>query len=131
VVKVTKEQDLEGALDDLANAQVGAMTIGNDALLASWFHQIAALSTRHKVPALVGGREFVLAGGLMAYGPRVGDLFRMLGEYTGRILKGTKPADLPVYYPTKLDLIINLKVAKAIGLTVPTAILLRADEVME
>jgi putative ABC transport system substrate-binding protein len=134
VAKVTREQDMEGAFDDLAKARVSALTIGNDALLASWYQQIATLGTRYKLPALAGTghvREFLLAGGLIVYGPRTGDLYRMLGEYTGRVLKGTKPADLPVYYPTQFDLIINLKAAKAIGLTIPPVLLARADEVIE
>jgi putative tryptophan/tyrosine transport system substrate-binding protein len=115
VVKVTREQDLERAFDDLARSQVGGLTIGNDALLASWNQQIANLAIRYKLPALI-------AGGLFTYGPRVDDLYRRLGEYVGQILKGTKPADLPVYYPTQIDLILNLRTAKAIGLT---------DEVIE
>jgi putative ABC transport system substrate-binding protein len=130
VAKVAREQDLESAFDDLAKAQVGAVAIDTDAPLAGWFQQIATLSARYRLPALYT-RDFVLAGGLMAYGPRPGDLYRMLGEYTGRILKGTKPADLPVYYPTQFDLIINLKTAKALGLTIPPALLARADEVIE
>jgi putative ABC transport system substrate-binding protein len=131
VVKVTREQDLEAAFDDFARARVGGLTIGNDALLSSLYPQIATLATHYKVAALVSGRQFVSAGGLAAYGPRFSDLYRLLGEYTGRVLKGTKPADLPVYYPTKFDLVINLNTAKAIGLTIPPSLLARADEVIE
>jgi putative ABC transport system substrate-binding protein len=131
VAKVTREPDLEGAFDDLAKASIGALTLGNDALLASWIQPIASLATRHKIPSVFSGRPFVVAGGLIAYGPRVPDLYRMLGVYTGRVLKGTNPADLPVYYPTEFDLIINLKTANTLGVTVPTDLLARADEVVE
>ena len=131
VVKVTREPDLEGAFDDLAKASIGALTLGNDALLASWVQPIASLATRHKIPSVFSGRPFVMAGGLIAYGPRVADLYRMLGAYTGRVLKGTNPADLPVYYPTEFDLLINLKTAKTLGVSIPTDLLVRADEVIE
>jgi putative ABC transport system substrate-binding protein len=131
VVKVARGQDLESAFDELAKAQVGGLTISNDALLSSLYPQIANLAIRYKVPALVTGRQFVVGGGLAAYGPRFDELYRLLGEYTGHILKGTKPADLPVYYPTQFDLVINLRAAKAIGLTVPPTLLARADEVIE
>jgi putative ABC transport system substrate-binding protein len=130
-VNVTSEQGLEGAFDDLAKASVGALTISTDALLASWYQQIASLAIRYKIPALISGRQFIAAGGLISYGSRINDLYRVLGEYTGRVLKGDKPADLPVYYPTKFDLIINLKTAKTLGLEIPPTLLARADEVIE
>ena len=129
VVKVTKEQELEGAFEDLSGA--GGMTTGNDALFASWRQQIASLAYRNKLPAIQSSRQFAVAGGLIAYGPRVNEVYRTVGDYTARILKGIKPADLPVWYPTQFDLILNLKTAKAIGLTVPPSILARADEVIE
>jgi putative ABC transport system substrate-binding protein len=133
VVKAAKEQDLEPAFADLMQSQAGGLTVGSDALLASpsWNQQIASLAIRYKLPVIRSGRQFALDGGLIGYGSRFTDLYPLMGEYTARILKGTKPADLPVYYPTKFELVINLKAAKAIGLTVPTAILLRADEVIE
>jgi len=131
VVKVTREQDLKAAFDDLVEARVGALTLGNDALLASWYQQIANLAIRYKIPVVFSGRQFVVAGGLVAYGPRIGDLYRILGVYTGRILKGASPADLPVFYPTQFDLFINLKTAKTLGISVPTDLLARADEVIE
>ena len=131
VEKVTREQDLKAAFDDLDKARVGALAFGNDALLSSWYQQIADLAIRYKIPAIFSSRQFVAAGGLVAYGPRIGDLYRILGVYTGRVLKGANPADLPVYYPTQFDLIINLKAAKTLGIGVPTDLLVRADEVIE
>jgi putative ABC transport system substrate-binding protein len=131
VEKVTTEQDLKAVFDDLDKARVGALTLGNDALLSTWYQQVADFAARYKIPTIFSGREFVIAGGLAAYGPRIGDLYRMLGVYTGRVLKGANPADLPVYYPTQFDLIINLKTAKALGLTAPPSLLARADEVIE
>jgi putative ABC transport system substrate-binding protein len=119
VLKVTKEQELEAAFDDFAKSRVGGVTSGNDALFASWRQQIASLGNRNKLPVIQSSRQFTDAGGLIAYGPRVNEVSR------------TEPADLPVWYPTQFDLIINLKTAKAIGLTVPPSILARADEVIE
>jgi putative ABC transport system substrate-binding protein len=134
IVVVPREQDLEAAFAELANARVGALTIGNDALLASWYQQIRSLATRHKIAAVLGGsggRQSLYEGALAAYGPRVGDLYQKIGIYAGQILKGTKPGDLPVYYPTEFDLIINLRSANSLGLTVPPSLLARADEVIE
>jgi putative ABC transport system substrate-binding protein len=108
-----------------------ALVIGADALFNSRSEQLAALTVRHAVPAIYEYRGFVSAGGLMSYGATVVDTYRPLGVYTGRILKGEKPSDLPVQRATRVELIINMKTAKGIGLTVPILLLGRADEVIE
>jgi putative tryptophan/tyrosine transport system substrate-binding protein len=105
--------------------------IGNDGLLNSRAEQLGALTTRHALPTIFQFREFAAAGGLMSYGSDVKDPYRLAGGYIGRILKGEKPADLPVQQTTKFELIINLKTAKALGLTVSLPLLGRADEVIE
>jgi putative ABC transport system substrate-binding protein len=105
--------------------------MANDPIFFNMYQQITMLATHYKIPVVSNSRQLAFAGGLASYGPRFDDLYRLLGEYTGRILKGAKPADLPVYYPTQLNLIVNLKTAKALGLTIPPSILARADEVIE
>ena len=119
------------AFDDAARNRVGAALTVSDAFLWSQREQIVAMAARHRLPAIYPEAEFVAAGGLMAYGPNVPDNFRRAAAYVDRILKGARPGDLPVERPTKFDLGINLKTAKALGLTIPPSLLLRADQVIE
>jgi putative ABC transport system substrate-binding protein len=131
VVRVSTERDLDTAFASLVQLRAGALVIGADAFFMSRSEQLAALALRHAVPTIYQGREFAAAGGLMSYGGSLAAQDRLAGIYTGRILKGEKPADLPVQQSTKVELIINLKTAKALGVTVPLALLTRADEVIE
>jgi ABC-type uncharacterized transport system substrate-binding protein len=131
VVQASTERDLETAFASLAQLQAGAMLIASDPFLNSHSEQIAALALRHAMPTMHQFREFPAAGGLMGYGGSITDSYRLVGEYTGRILKGEKPADLPVQQYTKVELIINLKTARTLGLTIPLSIIGRADEVIE
>ena len=123
--------DIDIAFAALVERRVGALIVLADAFLTSRRNQIVTLAARHAVPAMFHWREFAVAGGLASYGPRLADGYRQVGVYVGKILKGAKPADLPVEQSVKLELVINLKTAKALGLKVPPALLLRADEVIE
>ena len=131
VLHASTERDLDTVFANLVQLRTGGLVIGADAFFNSRSEQLAALAVRHAVPAIFQFREFAAAGGLMSYGGSLADLYRQSGVYTGRILKGEKPADLPVQQVTKVELIINLKTAKALGLTFPLALLGRADEVIE
>ena len=131
VLKASTERDFDSAFAELVQVRAGGLVIGSNALFSASSEQLAALAIRHAVPAISPYREFAVAGGLMSYGGNVPDQDRLVGAYTGRILKGDKPADLPVQQITRVDLVINMKTAKALGLTMPTALLVRADEVFE
>jgi putative ABC transport system substrate-binding protein len=131
VLRASTANEIDTVLASLHLLQADALVIGPDAFFMSRSEQLAALTLHHGTPAIFQTREFAAAGGLMSYGTGQPDLFRQAGLYTGRILKGDKPADLPVEQVTKVELIINMKTAKALGLTFPITLLGRADEVIE
>ena len=125
------ELDFEGVFASLAQMRAGALLISNDLFLISRGRQLAALAFRHSLPTIFQYREFAAAGGLMSYGSSLADAYRTVGAYAGRLLKGEKPADLPIQQVAKVVLAINLKTAKALGLSFPITLLGRADEVIE
>jgi putative ABC transport system substrate-binding protein len=131
VLNASAERDFDVAFATLAKLRASGFVIAPDAFFLSRSEQLAALAASHAIPTIFRERVFVAAGGLMSYGGSQADSYRLAGVYTGRILKGEKPADLPVQQSTKVELIINLKTAKALGLTVPLDLLIRADELIE
>ena len=131
VLNASTEGEFNGVFAKLIQLRAGGLVIGSDPFFTSRTEQLAALAVHHAVPAVYHWREFAVAGGLVSYGAAVTDVYRLAGNYTGRILKGDKPADLPVQQVTKVEMHINQKTAKALGLTVPQALLSRADDVIE
>jgi putative tryptophan/tyrosine transport system substrate-binding protein len=131
VLHASSDRDFAGAFAALSKLRAGALVIGTDAFFNRQSEQLGALTVQHAVPAIHALRPFVVAGGLMSYGGSLTESYRLAGLYTGKILNGAKSADLPVQQSTKVELIINMKTAKALGLTIPPTLLARVDEVIE
>jgi putative tryptophan/tyrosine transport system substrate-binding protein len=131
VVQASTEREFDTVFARLVELRVGALVISPDVLFTNGSDKLAALMLHHALPAIYSVREFAVAGGLMSYGPSITETWRLMGIYSGRILKGEKPADLPVQQVTRVELVINLKAAKALGVTFPLTLLGRADEAIE
>jgi len=131
VLKASSESEIDTAFATLVQVHAGALVVAADPFLSSRREQLVMLASRRAVPSIYAWREFAASGGLISYGPSLISAFRLVGVYAGKVLKGAKPADLPVQQSTTFELVINLKTAKALGLTVPRSMLTRADEVIE
>ena len=131
VVNVSSEGEIDAVFAGISQLKIGALLVSTAPIFSSLRDQLVALTARYKIPCIYGLREYAEAGGLMSYGGSLADTWYQAGVYVGRILKGAKPSDLPVMEPTKFELVINLKTAKALGLTVPPSLLATADEVIE
>ena len=131
VLNVRSEGDFDAVFADIKRLRVGGLVIGPGSVILGGLNKLAALTIRHAVPAIYQYRNFPAAGGLMSYGSDILDSYRLAGIYTGRVLKGENPAELPVVQPTKFELVINLKTAKALGINVPPSMQARADEMIE
>jgi putative ABC transport system substrate-binding protein len=131
VLKAGSESEIDAAFPALVQLQAGGLVVGTDPFFNSRREQLVSLAARHTVPAIYEWREFAAAGGLISYGSSLTSVYRQIGIYTGKIVNGAKPADLPVEQPTRFELVVNLNTAKDLGLTVPPSILARADEVIE
>jgi putative ABC transport system substrate-binding protein len=132
IVKAAAESEIDAAFTSVAQLQVGALIVQSDPYFTGWAEQMVPLAARHHIPTIYDVGQWAEAGGLVSYGPSFAEMYRQVGVYTGRVLKGEKPADLPVVQPTKFELIVNLKTAKGLGLMIPESFLnLRADRVIE
>jgi ABC-type uncharacterized transport system substrate-binding protein len=131
ILRASSEYEIDAAFGTLARERIDALAVGGSAFFDARREQIVALAARHAVPTIYHFREYPLAGGLMSYGIDIVDVYRQLGLYTGQILKGAKPADLPILQPTKFELVINLRTAKGLGVKISDNLLSLADEVIE
>ena len=131
VLRAGDKSEITAAFATVVELHVGGLVVGADAVFDYRRQQLVALAASHAVPAVYFAREFVAAGGLISYGTSLTTVYRLVGTYAGKILKGANPGDLPVEQPTRFELVVNLNTAKALGLTVPPSILARADEVIE